>query len=124
MTTDSLVYLHGVSVLACAPDGQKLRSDGDAVDVISAAIQRGAELVALPVERLADEFFTLSTGLAGGITQKFVNYRLRLAIVGDISRHMAQSSALGDFVHEANRGSQLWFVTDHDELAEKLRNLR
>jgi Domain of unknown function (DUF4180) len=45
--------------------------------------------------------------LAGEFAQKFVNYRLRLAIVGDISQHLAGSEALCDFVAETNRGNQL-----------------
>jgi hypothetical protein len=124
MTSGTLVDLHGVPVLACTPDGPKLAGDGDAVDLIAEAIQHHAELVLLPAERLTDEFFALSTRLAGEVIQKFVNYRLRLAIVGDISRHLARSSALRDFVYEANRGSQVWFVATPEELAERLRRYR
>jgi hypothetical protein len=31
--------LHGIGVLACAPDGKNLRSDRDAVELIAEAIQ-------------------------------------------------------------------------------------
>lgn len=121
MTVDTLVELHGVPVLVCAPDGPTLRDDRDAVDVIGAAIQHEADLVVIPAERLSDDFFTLSTRVAGEIAQKFVNYRLRLAIVGDISRYTAVSSALRDFVYETNRGRQLWFYATQEELDERLR---
>ena len=46
------------------------------MDLIADAMGHGAELVALPVERLPDEFFSLRTGLAGTVAQKFVNYRI------------------------------------------------
>jgi hypothetical protein len=121
MTPDTLVHLHGVPVLECAPDGEKLRGAGDVLDVIGTAIGHGAELVLLPTERLPDDFFTLRTGLAGEIAQKFVNYRIRLVILGDISHHVAKSSALGAFVSESSRGGQLWFVPTKEELDEKLR---
>lgn len=107
-------------VLICPVDGPVLRSGEDALDIIGDALGQQADLVVVPVERLAGEFFTLRSGLAGDIAQKFVNYRLRLAIVGDISGHLDRSPTLRDFVAETNRGNQLWFVSTQDELAERL----
>jgi hypothetical protein len=124
MTTDTLVHLHGVPVLDCAPDGEKLGGAGDVLDVIGTAFGHGAELVLMPAERLTDDFFTLRTGLAGEVAQKFVNYRIRLVVVGDISHHVAKSSALGAFVSESSRGGQLWFVPTKEDLAERLRQER
>ncbi|MFJ6195607.1 DUF4180 domain-containing protein [Micromonospora sp. NPDC092111] len=121
MSTDTLVTLAGRTALACAADGPKLCGGGDATDVIGEALGHGVELVVLPVRRLAAEFFTLRTGVAGELVQKFVNYRLRLAVVGDISGHVDRSTALRDFVIEANRGDQLWFVDTLAELEERLR---
>lgn len=111
---------HGTAVFVCPADGPPLRDGADALEVIGAALGADAELVVLPVRRLTDDFFALRTGVAGEIAQKFVNYRLRLAVLGDISRHLAASSALRDFVRESNRGRQLWFLTDVDELDERL----
>jgi len=124
MTSDTLVHLRGVPVLECAPDGEKLRGAEDVLDVIGSAMGQGAELVLLPAQRLTDDFFTLRTGLAGEIAQKFVNYRIRLAILGDISHHVAKSSALAAFVSESNRAGQLWFVPTKEELDERLGQQR
>jgi hypothetical protein len=41
-------------------------------------------------------------------------------VVGDISRHVAASNALRDFVYESNRGRHLWFVDSLDELERRL----
>jgi len=112
--------LHGVQVLECAPDGEKLKSERDAIDLIGEAGRHGAILVVIPVERLDDDFFRLRTGIAGAIVQKFVTYRLRLAIVGDISWHVSESAALRDFVRETNRGAQVWFVASREELGQRL----
>ena len=63
---------------------------------------------------LHKDFFRLSTGLAGDILQKFSNYRVRLAIVGDFSKYSSKS--LQDFIRECNRGN-LVFFTDNAESA-------
>lgn len=109
-----------MNVLEVESDGPRLRTEDDAVELIGEALGVHADWVAIPMDRLDDDFFDLSTRLAGHFVQKFVNYRLRLAIVGDISRHTARSAALGDFIGEANRGDQLWFVADREELDRRL----
>ncbi len=101
-------------------DGPLLSSGADALGVIYGEEVDGAEWVAVPVARLDPAFFTLSSGLAGEIVQKFVNYQQRLAVVGDISDQLEQSSALRDFVRESNRGRHVWFVADEADLARRL----
>jgi hypothetical protein len=121
---DTVSRMHGIRVLTCAPDGLKLRTDRDAVDLVGDALSQDAELVIVPVERLGDGFFTLNTRIAGEIIQKFVTYRRRLAILGDISKYLAESSALRAFVYETNRGRQVWFVADLAELRRRLESTR
>jgi len=114
--------INGVRILECAPAGSKLRSERDAIDLISAALEHQATMIVIPAERLDDDFFRLKTGVAGALLQKFVNYGIRVAIVGDISNFISESDALRDLVRESNRGSQFWFVVNLDELAQKLAN--
>ncbi|MDH6213916.1 DUF4180 domain-containing protein [Streptomyces pseudovenezuelae] len=121
MTTNTLVTLHGVRVLRIDPEGPPLDGEQAALDLIGDAMGQDAELVAVPVERVADEFFRLRSGVAGAVMQKFVNYRQRLVIVGDVSRHVSESTALRDFVHETNQGGHVWFLADHDALDARLR---
>ena len=111
----------GIRVLHLAVEGTPISTDADAADLVGDAWAHHAELVAVPVERLDPAFFDLSTGVAGEITQKLVNYRLRLAIVGDIAEHVEASPALRDYVWESNRGTQVWFVADDAALEAKLR---
>lgn len=73
------------------------------------------------MSRLDGDFFQLKTRIAGEMLQKFVTYQVRVAILGDISAHLDQSSALRDFVRECNRGDQIWFVADQAELAARLK---
>ncbi|RNL86915.1 DUF4180 domain-containing protein [Halostreptopolyspora alba] len=121
MTSESFPGSHGGSVLVGAPEGPTLGDERAALDLIGEALGCGAEVVAVPVERVSEDFFSLRSGLAGEIVQKFVNYGIRLVIVGDISPHLAGSQALRDFVGEANRGGQVWFVATPKELDERLR---
>lgn len=109
--------MNGTDVLCY--DGPPVRSEADATDLIGNAWYAGAEMVAVAVELLDAAFFDLRSGLAGAVTQKFVNYRMRLAIVGDLSPFMG-SGPLRDFVRESNRGRQLVFADTWDDLAARL----
>lgn len=110
----------GVPVLVCDPAGPRITTVQDALDLIGAAFL-GAEAVAVPAGRLDEGFFSLGTGFAGEILQKFVNYRLRLVVVGDVSRHLTASAALRALVQESNRADHVWFVPDLDALDARLR---
>ncbi len=112
--------LAGVLVLEFAPEGSVLREDRETTRLISAAMEHGADIVAIPAARLAADFFDLSNGVAGAFTQKFVNYRLRLAFMGDFSAAIDASGALAAYAREANRGGDIWFVADRLDLERRL----
>ena len=110
----------GTQVLECTPDGPKICCAGDAVELVNEAFEAGARVIAVPVERLAEDFFTLSSRVAGDVAQKVVQYGIKLAVVGDIGRYLKRSAPFGDWVRESNRGADLWFVEDFVALDEKL----
>ena len=112
--------LHGVRILERPAEGSPIRNSQDAIDLIGEAHSRQAALVVIPAGRLGDDFFRLKTGLAGEIIQKFVTYGVRLAILGDLSHYLNESSALRDFVYESNEGSHCWFLTSREELQRRL----
>jgi Domain of unknown function (DUF4180) len=122
MLSTKFYELHGVRVLECVRDGERLRTYNDAVDLIGKSFENRATLIVIPVECLDDEFFQLKTRIAGELIQKFVQYQRRLAIVGDISRHLAESSALRAFVTESNRGKDVWFLASREELNQRLEH--
>ena len=122
---DELHQLDGVPVLVCAAEGSPLCDDRDAVDLIGQArFGHRADWVAVPVDRLTPEFFRLRTGVAGAIVQKFVDYRTGLAVMGDVTAHLAASGAFQDWVRETNRGRHIWFVADLAELERRLTTTR
>lgn len=118
-----LIEIAGALVLKCAKHGPLLAAPGDANDFLGDAWAHEADMLAIPVERLGPDFLDLSTRVAGEVFQKFVNYRLRCAIVGDIQMKLENSKALTDFVRETNKGDALWFVPDFDTLRVKLERM-
>ena len=112
--------LHGIQVFQVPADGPVIQTEREATDMLGEAIGRDAKLVVLPSVRLAPAFFQLRTGLAGAIAQKFVNYRMKLAIVGVIPDEALQSSALQAFIKECNRGQNIWFLDQIEDLEKKL----
>jgi hypothetical protein len=115
-----LTVKNGVRVLTVSPDGPTVGDEASALDLIGDAFGAEAEVVSVPVERLSPEFFRLSSGVAGAVVQKFVNYRLRLVVVGDPAHHGPTTGPVDDWIREANRGRELWFVGDQDELDRRL----
>lgn len=112
--------LSGVQALLYPPDAPLLRRPEDALDLIGDALGQRADWVVIPADRLDPGFFQLRTGFAGELLQKFVNYHLRVVVVGDISEFVAHSTALRDFVAESNRGRTVWFLNDLAELERRL----
>lgn len=118
--SDRLTTIENTEILLCSIEGTKLTGEQDALDLIGESLRCAVETIVVPVERLDERFFQLQTGLAGQIMQKCVNYRRRLVILGDISSYLAQSRSLRDFVFETNRGNQIWFLRDLQELRQRL----
>jgi hypothetical protein len=96
--------------------GPQIATEADANDLIGEAWSATATVVVIPAERLSPDFFRLGTGLAGAILQKFTNYNLRVAIVGDISRHTEKSAPLRDFVRESNSHGNVRFIASAADL--------
>jgi hypothetical protein len=117
----TLRTIHDVPILMCASEGEAIGSEREVLDLIGDAVYQGAQWVVIPAGRFDEAFFQLRTRVAGEITQKFVNYRVGIVVLGDISRHTTASSALRDFIRECNRGRQTWFLADVEALRERLK---
>ena len=113
--------INGIRALFYPAEGTQFRTDRDAVGLLGVAFENKVSLIVLPATRLDPDFFRLNTRLAGEFIEKFVNYRVRLAVVGDISEQVHESTALRDFVRESNRGRDVWFVNDLEQLELRLR---
>ncbi|MFV0516395.1 MAG: DUF4180 domain-containing protein [Aminipila sp.] len=75
-------------------------------------------MIAIDKKIIADDFFILSSGMAGEILQKFINYHFKMAIWGDYSKYI--SKTLKDFIHESNKGNDFFFAGTKEQAIEKL----
>ena len=90
-----------------------------ALDLMVTAKYEDYEAIAINKDAVCEDFFELSSGVAGEILQKFVNYGMKLAIFGDYSTYT--SKPLKDFIYESNKGRQFFFVDNEEEAKEILK---
>ena len=110
---------NGVSIAQVESDETLVTDVQSALDLMATVrYETGADRMILPKAALDERFFVLSSRLAGDILQKFVNYQLKVAIVGDYSGYT--SKPLRDFIYESNNGSHVFFVSTLEEAMEKL----
>ncbi len=74
--------------------------------------------IILQEDNIIPDFFDLTTGLAGEILQKFSNFRVQLAIVGDFNKCPGKS--IRDFIFESNKGRLINFLPSVEEAKERL----
>ena len=98
-------------------EGLVLTSVEDGLSLLGDLYYQGFDKIILHEENIVPEFFDLKTKLAGEVLQKFVQYRMPLAVVGDFSK--CTSKSLRDFIYECNQGRQVNFV---QELSSALKD--
>lgn len=107
------------SVAVIESDRYLIRDVSSALDLImSIKYETGCENIAINKQAIVDDFFILSTCLAGEILQKFINYGVRFAIYGDFSEYT--SKPLKDFIYESNKGRDFYFQPNIELAVDKL----
>jgi hypothetical protein len=91
--------------------GISIRSFTDIADAIAACI--GADGLIIAEGDFAPEFFDLRSGLAGELFQKFMNYRLRVAIV--LPDPEAYGERFSELAYEHRSHSMIRFVRSDNE---------
>lgn len=86
-------------------------------DVLSLIYSREEDNLILRQQNIAPGFFDLATGIAGDVAQKLVNYRRRVAVVGDFSP--IASKSLRDFIYESNKRGNIFFTSSVEEARQK-----
>lgn len=110
---------HAGDVLLVHSDEPLIWDGQSALDFIANIYyEHGCSAAALNKEAVCEDFFRLSSGLAGEVAQKFVNYQFRLALIGDFSIY--PSKALQDYMRESNQGSHLYFCGNEKEALRRL----
>lgn len=80
--------------------------------------ETGADRIVIDKTAVCEEFFILSTGIAGEILQKYINYHVKCAVYGDYSKYT--SKPLKDFIYESNHGKDFFFMATKEEAIQKL----
>lgn len=93
-----------------------------ALDLIATVgFETGCSRIVINKSTICEEFFDLKTRLAGEVLQKFINYNIKLAIVGDFSVYSSKS--LRDFIYESNKGKDIFFLPTEHEAVDKLSQI-
>lgn len=96
-----------------------INNSQDALDLMTMAECPGCNKYIIYEKNLARHFFNLSSGLAGEILQKFSNYGIRLAIIGDFSKY--KSKNLNDFFRESNKRGHILFLNAAEEAIDRFK---
>ena len=99
-------------------DGILITNVEEALQILADLYYQECDSIILYEQNISTDFFDLKTGLAGEILQKFSNYRMRLAIVGDFGKYPGQS--IKDFIFESNKGRHINFVPSVEEAKNRL----
>jgi hypothetical protein len=94
------------------PETPLITEPGDILDMMADAGYNSCDTIMIRRETFHPAFFDLKTGMAGEILQKFSNYRMKLAIIGDYTD--ITSKSLKDFIRESNRRGTINFVDTID----------
>ena len=86
-----------------------LQTVEDALDLIGNMSYQGFDKLIIHEENMIPDFFELKNKIAGNILQKFSQYSMPLAIIGDFEKY--ESKSLNDFIFESNKGNPIHFVT-------------
>lgn len=110
-------------IIALISSGSPVITDVQSTLDLIADIQYSddCDLIAINKEGIIEDFFKLSTGIAGEVLQKIVNYSKKLAVIGDFSVYT--SKPLQDFIYECNKGRHVFFVSSEDEAIDKLSGI-
>lgn len=92
----------------------------DGLDLLGNLYYQDFDKIIIYDKNITPDFFDLKNGIAGEILQKFSNYRVRLAIVGDFSKYTSKS--VNDFIYESNKGRQINFIASQSEAIKRLIN--
>ena len=96
-----------------------IKDTQSAIDfIMSIKYETNCNKIALNKNAVIDNFFILSSGIAGEVLEKFITYKTKFAIYGDYSKYT--SKPLKDFIYESNNGKDIFFVTPEDEAVKML----
>lgn len=100
--------INNTKIAEIIADNIVLRTTEDGLDLLGNLYYQGFDKIILHEKNITPDFLDLKNGIAGEILQKFAQYRVPLAIVGDFSKK--RSKSVNDFIFESNKGKHINFA--------------
>lgn len=110
--------VNGSKIAELISDDLIINTTEDGLNLLGNLYYQDFDKIIIHEKNITSDFFDLKNGIAGEILQKFSNYRVRLAIVGDFTKYSRKS--VNDFIYESNKGKQVVFVSSVKEGLEIL----
>jgi hypothetical protein len=113
------MHKNGVEIAIVYSDELLITSVQSALDLMATiSYEVGCNRIVINKSAICEDFFDLKTRLAGEILQKFINYKTKIAIIGDFSNYTSRS--FKDFIYECNNGRDIFFLFNEELAIEKL----
>jgi hypothetical protein len=114
-----VIRINNVKIAKVNSDEILIKDVQSALDLMATVrYETDCDSIIINKSLLSEDFFDLRTGVAGDILQKYINYQMKIAIVGDFSIYKSES--LKDFIYECNNGKDIFFLSDEKQAVEKL----
>ena len=110
--------INNLKIAEIISDTILLRTIEDGIDLIGNISFQGFDKMIIHEKNITPDFFELKTKIAGDILQKFAQYQMPLTIIGEFSKF--ESKSLNDFIYESNKGKQINFANNIEEVIQKL----
>ncbi|MBL3821682.1 MULTISPECIES: DUF4180 domain-containing protein [Bacillus cereus group] len=117
------VVVDGINIAIIRHDRVLISDVQSALDTMATVQYKvDAKHIIIHKSLISEDFFDLKTRLAGDVLQKFINYKVKIAIIGDFS--MYTSKSLQDFIYECNKGNDIFYLSTEQQAIEKLSTLK
>jgi hypothetical protein len=113
---------NGRRYVECTSSSTGLTGEKDALELVAACFENDTGLLLLDHSVLTVDFFRLSTGVAGAILQKLVNYRIKTAAV--IPSGSTDNVRFREMALEANKGSHFRIFDTREEAESWLTGIK
>ena len=114
-----VINKNDVNIAVISSDDVIINNVQDALDLmVTARYDYNCDKIIINKKNIIEDFFDLKTGIAGEIIQKYTNYQLPLAIIGEF--HQYNSKSLNSFIYESNKGKNILFKGTEEEAVESL----
>lgn len=110
---------NNIKIAEIIADHMIITSTEDGLDLLGSLYFQGFDKIIIHQNNITPDFFDLKTGIAGEILQKFSNYRVQLAIIGDFSQYISKS--LKDFIFESNKQGHIIFEESLEKVIQKFQ---